>query len=353
MIGEESSKVNDACREKIIIPTQECASGMTLMQSIVDENTGTVIVAKGQTLNAGHIDRLRNFNHTQIWVKIDEEATFWDIDPQIYNQYRTYAKVLKYVFEKNEGISFAKVQEVIGLAKKIVRDAISDYHLLGCISLLPRMEKDIYIHSVNVAFLSLLVGKWQGYDTQKQEELVISALLHDVGKLQINPQLNNKGDKTKNLGEKLEYMRHPILGYEILASFNELSVEILKGVLSHHECIDGSGYPLSLEAEMINDYAKIIGIVDTYDHLKEEYHIFDAIKQLGSICSKKFSTDILLEFCHNVVNYYIGSHVLLSNGEVGEVVFIQSQAIYKPIVKVGNNKINLYEQTDIHVVKVL
>lgn len=345
--------MNDACIDKIIVPIDECASGMTLMQSIVDENTGTTIVAKGQVLNDEHISRLKNFRHSQIWVHIDKQSSFWKVSKASSEAYKSYAKMLRQALNAEDESLPIDLEEFKRIAKMIVRDFNDDYELLGCVDLLKRLDKDSYYHSINVAFLALLVGRWQKYDHEKLERLVLTALLHDVGKLKIKASILGKKEKDMTLLEKLEYRRHTILGYELLASYKELDVEVLKGVLSHHECMDGSGYPLSLEGDVLNDFAKIIGIVDTFDHLKEKYHIFKAIRHLGSIRYKKFDKEILLQFCNNVVNYYIGCKVLLSTGEVGEVAFIQTKALYRPIVKVKDRKINLYDQTGIEIVSIL
>ena len=132
-----------------------------------------------------------------------------------------------------------------------------------------------------------------------------------------------------------------------------MSVEVLKGVLSHHERCDGSGYPLSIKENKLNDFAKIIGITDTYEELKKHHHIFEVVRRLGSTMLRKFEVHLLFEFCNNIMNYYIGSSVLLNNGEVGEVLFIQSQAWGKPIIEVNGKTINLYEKNHLQIVKVL
>ena len=345
--------MNGTCVDKIIVSADECATGMRLMQSIVDEKTGTTIVARGQILNDEHISKLKNFKHTEIWVRIEEESNFWKVASTTIEQYQNYASILKRVFcTQEKSLSYVELNQLRELSKMIVKNFKSDYDALGCMGLLSHLDKNIYYHSINVALLALLVGRWMKYDSKKIEDLVMTGLLHDVGKIKINPSLYNKREEEMGVLEKLEYRRHTIHGYEMLVTYNELDNEILKGVLSHHECIDGSGYPLCVDGEHLNDFAKIIGIVDTFDRLKEKYHIFKTIRHLGSIRFKKFDPEILLPFCRNVVNYYIGCKVLLSNGKIGEIAFIEPKALYRPIVRVGEQEINLYEQPSIEIVKV-
>ena len=345
--------MNGSCVDKIIVPADECAIGMKLMQSIIDEKTGTTIVARGQILNDEYISKLKNFKHTEIWVRIEEESEFWKVASTTIEEYKNYANVLQQIFcRQAKGSSYIEFNQLKKLSKMIIKNFTSDYDALGCMGLLSHLDKNIYYHSINVALLALLIGRWMAYDEKKIEDLVMTGLLHDVGKIKINPSLYNKREEEMGVLEKLEYRRHTIYGYEMLATYNELDNEVLKGVLSHHECIDGSGYPLCVDGDHLNDLAKVIGIVDTFDRLKEKYHIFKTIRHLGSIRFKKYDPKILLPFCHNVVNYYIGCKVLLSNGKIGEIAFMEPKGLYRPVVRVGKQEISLYEEPSIEIVKV-
>ena len=166
--------------------------------------------------------------------------------------------------------------------KKLVKGMIvtftSDFDLLACVNLMSELERDCYRHSINVSLLSIVMGRWKGYSDERLEQLILAGLLHDIGKIDLpNAFMDNEMDVS--LKERLAYKRHPILGYEKLAQFNELDNEVLKAVLTHHERCDGSGFPLSLTGDKISDMAKIIGLADTYDELRQEKHIFNVIKE--------------------------------------------------------------------------
>lgn len=340
--------------EKVIIPISECVPGMKIMQSIIDLRTGTTIIAKEQILTEEIIDKIKNFEHSQVWIATQEETSVWQISPQVLENYKGYAKVLREILthtaENNEALS---MNQMIELADSMATGFKRDYELLSCMHLMNQLEKDAYNHSINVAFLSLLIGRWEGYEPDKLKDLVLAALLHDIGKILISPHLMHKKEDEMNVMEKLEFRRHTIYGYEKLSEYDEMSVDVLKGVLSHHERCDGSGYPLSIKENRLNDFAKIIGITDTYEELKKDHHIFEVVRRLGSTMLRKFEVHLLFEFCNNIMNYYIGASVLLNNGEVGEVLFIQSQAWGRPIVEVNGKIINLYEKNNLQIVKVL
>lgn len=336
---------------KVIIPITECKPGMTLMQPIVEEHTGEIIVDKDQILAEEHIEKLKNFNHTEVWISISPESSVWKIDEDATQSYTRYVNALKAIMETHKDEATA-VKQLKSIAEEMLERHVDDYKLLSCINLMSDLEASVFKHSVNVAFLSLLMGRWTGYKKEKLRDLVLAALLHDIGKRSIERPLIHKKEEMKFM-ERLEYKRHPIYGYEMLVPYGEVSIDVLKGVLSHHERCDGSGYPLGLRENRINEFAKIIGIADTYDYLKEEHHIFEVVKRLGNNMIRKFDINLLVQFCYNIANYYVGSSILLNNGKIAKVAFIQSQAIGRPFVILDDQYINLYEKTQLEIVEVL
>lgn len=360
--------MNESTIDKIIIPVAECTPGMTLMQSIVDEKTGVVIASKGQQLTAENIERLRNFEHTQIWIALDEEiqeferiseepqiseASIWQISEEKLQAYKDYAQVLKVILSEMHQNKKLSVKKLMDLADQIFKDFKDYYSVLGCMSLLLQMEYDDTIHSIHIACSAFILGKWLEYDEATLKNIIVAGLLHDVGKIDFSDEVVHKSLKKMDTLQKLEYKRHPILGYEKLVPYNELSIEVLKGVLTHHERCDGSGYPLALKANKIENIARVIGIVDTFCRLKQTHHIFDTIKILQTEMSSQFEDSMLTLFCNNIINYYVGAKVILNTGEFGEVAVIQSQAMYNPIIKVGNEYINLQEKREIKITRVI
>lgn len=346
--------MEDPTIEKVIIPISECIPGMKIMQSIIDLKTGITIIGKGQILTNEAINKIKNFEHSQVWIAVQEETSVWQVSVEALENYKGYTEALRKILTSpTENQETLSMNQLVKLVDAMVTDFKKEYELLSCVHLVSQLEKGAYNHSINVAFLSLLIGRWEGYEPDKLKDLVLAALLHDIGKILISPHLMHKTEAEMSTMEKLEFRRHTIYGYEKLSEYDEMSVEVLKGVLSHHERCDGSGYPLSIKENKLNDFAKIIGITDTYEELKKQNHIFEVVRRLGSTMLRKFEVHLLFEFCNNIMNYYIGASVLLNNGEVGEVLFIQSQAWGRPIIEVNGKTINLYEKNHLQIVKVL
>ena len=89
--------------------------------------------------------------------------------------------------------------------------------------------------------------------------------LHDIGKIVFSPDLLNKGSQFDLMAHK-KTEQHPIIGSRILSYFDETH-QLAEAVLNHHENWDGSGYPKGLKGEEIHLFARIISVVDAYDHL--------------------------------------------------------------------------------------
>ncbi len=339
-------------KEKIIIPLSKCLPGMMLLQPIVDKETGTVLLPKDKPLTVEYIKKANNFDHTEVWVDINAKDSHWQTNQETLLVYRKYATMLKEIVGDDYRIGVINLTALKELATSIVEGFHSDFDLLSCVNLVKELDEDCFTHSINVAFLGLLVGRWNGYNHTKLEQIVEAALLHDVGKLDL-PGYKQSESVRARIKEELAYRRHPIYGYERLVKYNELDNEVLKAVLTHHERCDGSGFPLSLRADRISDIASIIGLADEYDTYRKENSIFKVIKYLRTTCVRGFPSELLVQFCRRIMSYYIGSTVLLSTGDVGEICSISHQIACRPLIKLKDTYLDLHLHQEIDIVKII
>lgn len=159
--------------------------------------------------------------------------------------------------------------------------------------------KDIYTgHSERVAKYAREIAKRYGYDEYKQENIYMTGLLHDVGKIGVPDSILKKSDSLTD--EEIKKVReHPVIGAHILSSIKEMP-SLAAGAKYHHERYDGSGYPNGLAGENIPEQARIIAIADSYDVMvsRGEFSqstIRDEIeKGKGTQFDPKFA-DIMLE----------------------------------------------------------
>ena len=172
--------------------------------------------------------------------------------------------------------------------------------------------KDYYTngHSERVAEYSREIARRYGYDEDRQEEIYMMGLLHDVGKIGIPDDVINKPGKLTD-EEFALIKQHPVKGAEILATVSEMP-KLVTGARWHHERYNGKGYPDGLKGEEIPEEARIIAVADAYDAMTSHRSYRDIIPQdhvkseiekgMGSQFDEKFAR-IMLEMIAEDTEY--------------------------------------------------
>ncbi len=266
-------------------------------------------------------------------------------------EHKRYTELLQHILISPK--DNLKVEELNKLTEVLISTFKDNISALSCIGEMNKITDDEYVHCIKVALIALVIGRWNNYEEDKLRKLVLAGLLHDIGK---NKE-DNIDDKTNKAMENkimanIIYKRHPIEGYEKLASLKEIDDDVLKAVLSHHEKCDGTGFPLALKGNRISDIANIVGLADTYDRLRQKMHILDVVKELTGTQMRAFELDILNNFCLNITNHCVGSSVVLNTGEIGRIVEIHPHSLYRPIIEIDDKIVDLYVESKITIEKV-
>lgn len=215
--------------------------------------------------------------------------------------------------------------------------AISDNDAIAVdISTLKISDEYTFKHSVDVATMSMIVAKTYGLSDALIYEIGIAGLLHDVGKSKIPNEILNKPGKLTD-DEFSLIKQHSLYGYQILKDKHDLSNAIKLGVLQHHEKMNCKGYPMGVEAEKINLFARIISVADIYDALvterpyKKPFSPRDAVEMLMSM-TEELDIDVMKSFLGSVILYPVGTDVELSNGELARVIANTPEYVLRPKV---------------------
>ena len=159
-------------------------------------------------------------------------------------------------------------------------------------------------HPLNVAVLSGLIARKLEYSPRALDELILAALLHDIGKLKIELE----GESAILSTNEDELKPHTTIGYKIIKEKFGLSESIAKVALEHHENNDGSGYPQGLSNDFISEPAQIVNVANYYDNLAcNRTHIIvtnnrEVLREMLDTGTRKFSAKILYTFIH-MFNY--------------------------------------------------
>lgn len=125
-----------------------------------------------------------------------------------------------------------------------------------------------YQHCLLVSGLAGAFGSHLGFCEEDRKLLTCAAVLHDVGKARIPLDILQK-DGGLTVAERDIVRRHPAFGYDMLVAQGGFRRDVLAAVLSHHEYLDGSGYPNGLRGGEISDLVRMVTICDVYGALIE------------------------------------------------------------------------------------
>ena len=188
-------------------------------------------------------------------------------------------------------------------------------------------KKDDYVydHSISSAVWALIFGKHLGLDKNDLKVLGTGAMFLDVGKTRIPNELLTKSDPLDDREMRI-MRRHVEIGIEIAKDIPGLDPRVLQMIAGHHERYNGTGYPKGLSGSDIPVFAKIAGIVDSYDAMTTlrpyapPVSTYDAIRQLNNLAGVEFPQEIVEQFVQAIGVFPVGTLVELNTGEVGVVI---------------------------------
>jgi putative nucleotidyltransferase with HDIG domain len=159
----------------------------------------------------------------------------------------------------------------------------------------------LLLHSKNVALLSSQVAKLMGLSEEEVQEIYISGLLHDIGKIGFSDRLLRTSSHDLPHSDFEIYRKHSIFGASCLKNLDRMK-GIAANIRSHHEHLDGEGFPDGLKGAQIPLGAQILGVVETYFELMEgeltgsTMTSMQAIKALYTQGETSFDRKILDQF---------------------------------------------------------
>ncbi|MDF2721827.1 MAG: hypothetical protein K0Q59_1502 [Paenibacillus sp.] len=217
-----------------------------------------------------------------------------------------------------------------------------------------RAEEDFrFKHSIGVAFMSALLGRWLGMDEQETALLTTAASLCDVGTIRLPGSILHKTDSL--LAHETEIMKqHTKLGYDMLVE-SGVEQRIARVALQHHEREDGSGYPAKLRGDQIDRFGKIVAIADVYMAMASDrpqrpaLPFYQVLQNLHSdIIHNRLDSGIGMTFLNRLMSAQVGSDVLLTNGQRGRIVLIHPNYPTQPLIALESGFIDLSKTDAVH-----
>jgi len=332
-----------------LMPISNCRSGMRLARPIYNED-GVVLLAEHVELTEMMIRRLEKIGF--LFLYIEDPRTDDLVIPEMIStetRIRAVGEVRKQ-FRRlmSQGIQRTYVgRDFFGAAFRdvvtmLIDDLSKQQHGMIMLTNLCIADHYLYQHSVNVCIYATILGMACGYSREELLTLGMGALLHDIGKTQISQELILKPGKLTN--EEIEKMKlHTEYGFRILKDEPNISLTVAHCAYQHHERIDGSGYPRGLRGGDIHEYARWIGLVDSYDAMttnriyRSAMLPHQALESLFVDAGKLYDFKMVEILRDRLAIYPIGSEVTLNTGEKGIVVDLNASSPQRPVVRILAN----------------
>ncbi|MCH7471656.1 HD-GYP domain-containing protein [bacterium] len=350
-----------------------------------------LLIAKGTSITAAILRSLKSRNIDHVDVKEDsvlaesrapaQADAFTEVlasTREIYSAHKVEQAVPEEFIDKAtdelehyfDEIEMGQKVEV-DTFRPLVRQMVGHFtkNPSGAVKLLDldSFDRYTYRHSLNVGLLYMLVVQdW--CDTEDElHDLVLGAVLHDLGKIRVGTKIINKQGKLTE-AEMTVIRMHPVWSVEMLEG-SGVTKEAISIARSHHERLDGKGYPDGLKGGEIDRYARLAAVCDVYDALtstrsyKRKMEFAVAIDLIVRSCGDHFDPDIANMFISRLGRYPVGSIVRLSSGEAAVVLRINEHAISRPVVSRVSDadgsardeaeELDLSEREDIHITGVV
>lgn len=300
---------------------------------------GVVLLPAGTRLTREHKEKLRNHGITEIFIEdsYSEGLRIPElIGEEVITEVKAQVKKLMTSPSVKVSVDAKKVGEIV---ERLISCILDNEHIVASLCDVRSIDEYTFSHSVNVSVISIVTGIGMGMKDESLKNLGIGALLHDIGKARIDEAILKKPSSLTSL-EYEEVKRHTAYGYEILKNSDGISDEACDIALSHHERLDGSGYPRRLKNSEIQVPARIVAIADVYDALTTDrvYRTrmmpHDVLDYMLSLGGRHFDKNILDTFVRHIAYYPVGTAVILNSGEKGLVSEYNPYFPNRPVVRV-------------------
>ena len=354
--------------------------------NIVDVEVGSIIakpvydsklsllINKGATLSQNILDKLIQADIRHLYIE-DEISRGVNLEPMISDELKLQAFVaMKAIYESQmskldqntEAVRESVIKELKDLVDNIITEIYSKNDQKYYSTEMMGAEMYHYNHAVEVMILSLLIGRKMGLDRERLLKLGMGAVLADIGKVRVPPEILNKKGKLEP--EEFEEMkRHVEYSYSMLKDLVGISSLSRQIVLLHHEKLDGSGYPNGFSGDQIPLLVRIATVCDIFGAIVSDrtynnrISVDTAIEILRSATPLKLDQDVFMMLLQVIDVYPPGTLVELGDGKVCIVIKSNPSSPTRPVLRViepdskssNGEEIDLMQELTLFIKKVL
>lgn len=347
------------------LSVQDLVPGMIVDREVISEE-GVVLLERGTRLTPWQITNLRSWQIPHILIDetqplIENVASPSSLSAAAFlGEYVRTVDAIRHTFEHIRvfrEVPVLEMEELVDQRITLLADTVGILDYLYEI----RLHSDhTFQHSLNVAIVAAVLGRWRKYQGAELKNLILAGLLHDIGKLFVPLTVLDKPD-TLSAREYEVIKRHPQEGYKLVHGEQRLAEETKLGILQHHERRDGSGYPAKLVGDEIHPYAQIIAIADIYNAMTSDRAYrrrmtpLAALEAISEQMHEKLETGVCLTFLDNMRELFTGNSVILSTGQRAKIIVLNTRDRYwtKPVVCIPSGMMLDLQKEEISIVELI
>lgn len=358
------------------IDVNELLCGMVLGENIMND-AAFVLISEGLILNKKIIDKIYSLGLTEVAIRVDDDHTVDRMNEEILDIEEKRSINIEALL--NTKVNQQEIVETRAVAIDIIKDTLVNVSSRGSLDVerlraivtiiidqifenediisslyqLKGIDEYAFEHSLNVTVQAIITGIYLGFNKNRLIKLGIGAILHDLGKMLIEDEILNKPGKLSEDEFKI-MKKHSELGHKIAKRISGIEQESLDVILSHHERIDGKGYPLGLKGDQLSVYPKIVAVADVFDALTSDRVYGKKVKDLVAMSyivegiNNHFDYEVTKKFVIAMAIFPKNLKVKLSTGDYGAVIkHNRGKPVVKVLIDSSGNAVQGYFEIDL------
>lgn len=335
--------------------------GEILAEPVLTEKK-EILIPKGTELKEDYIPLIQSLGIETLMIEDPYEA--FEMPHSIISQ-STMECIVSKVRKLMEGHIYKTDNKSMREFEIIANDIVKEVNKISETNLIIDMKErssDLYEHTVMVTLLSVFVAKKLKLDSNKLYNVAIGCLLHDIGIRYVTVPYENRDFSEADQAEIFEFKKHTILGYSALEEESWIPNISRKMILSHHENLNGTGFPMKQKYKEIE--CKIIQACDAFDcYISgmecKRLSVQDALQKMKENADVLYEKKIVNNLASMIARYPVGTTVK-TNSEKDGVVISQTDDPENPIIMLleeevlgDNKKMNLMLEKNISILQVV
>ncbi|GAA0334535.1 HD-GYP domain-containing protein [Bacillus carboniphilus] len=274
---------------------------------------------------------------------IGEETSISSEKTSFYTQYMSAVDLYKNEFKSWQAGSPIDILKIRDCIIPLFISFTKKPEELVMIHRYAKKQDYLYHHSVATGLISGFLAIKSNLPAGEAAQIAIAGILADCGLARVDQKVLKKLGKN-TFEEKEEIKKHPLYSYKLIQNIPSIKDATKLAILQHHERLDGSGYPQRESANRIHKFSRVISIAAYYHEMCSgegnfiSLSPFKVVENMIEDSFGKFDLEIVQNLVRYVAGFSLGSTVKLNDGSIGDVMFVDSKAPLRPIIKIKKSE---------------